>query len=40
VVQKYSHQADYVIVALILAGLVWFVVKRRAVRQAGEQAGR
>src|ERR1051325_8453899 len=44
VVQRYSHQADYVIVALIVVGLVWFVIKRRASEDqaggpAGQQAG-
>ena len=32
VVQQYSHQTDYVIVALLLLGIVWFVIKRRASR--------
>ncbi len=30
VVQKYSHQADYVIVALMVIGLAWFIRSRRA----------
>src|SRR5688572_3174265 len=30
VVQKYSHQADYVIVALIIITFIWFYRKRRA----------
>jgi len=34
VVQKYSHQADYVVVALILIAAAWFVWHRRARRQA------
>ena len=35
VVQKYSHIADYVIVAAILAAGIWFVWKRRA-RKMGD----
>jgi membrane protein DedA with SNARE-associated domain len=30
VVQKYSHQADIVIVALLVLGMAWFLIKRRA----------
>lgn len=30
VVQKYSHQADYVIVALMIIAAIWFYRKRRA----------
>jgi len=32
-VQKYSHQADYVVVGLILIGVAWFVWHRRARKQ-------
>jgi membrane protein DedA with SNARE-associated domain len=39
-VQRYSHQADYVIVTLILAGLVWFVIKRRARGRQGSGGAR
>ena len=28
VVQKYSHQVDYVVIAVILIGIVWFVRRR------------
>jgi membrane protein DedA with SNARE-associated domain len=39
-VQKYSHMADYVIVAMILVGMVWWVKVRwpqfRADRMAGD----
>ena len=37
VVQQYSHQADYVIVGLLLVGMVWFLKKRQAkLKQARE----
>jgi membrane protein DedA with SNARE-associated domain len=37
IVQKYSHQVDYVIVALILvAGVWWFWSRKRAARETGK----
>jgi membrane protein DedA with SNARE-associated domain len=32
VIQKYSHRVDYVVVALIFSGIIWFICSRRARR--------
>jgi membrane protein DedA with SNARE-associated domain len=40
VVQKYSHQADIVIVLLLAAGITWFVRNRLAEKKARESAVR
>ena len=36
IVQKYSHQADYVIVALMLVGMIWWFWSRRKTRAVSE----
>lgn len=35
IVQKYSHKVDYAVLALVLAGIVWFVLHRLARSKAG-----
>lgn len=37
IVQKYSHQVDYVVVALILIGIVWFARHRLKTREIPAQ---
>ena len=38
IVQKYSHQADYVIIAALIGAVVWFVRKRRKETAATDKA--
>ncbi|MCE5244700.1 MAG: DedA family protein, partial [Desulfobacteraceae bacterium] len=35
IVQKYSHQVDFVVVAILLVGMAWFVRGRLKARRAG-----